>query len=144
MKVKRNSIITIILSAIAAIILLTISFLLGTCSVNAGKTDNTDNTANTVGNNSGDNRDVVAITLAPSADDNSSQNDESITYSNTKYGFEFVLPSSWLGYTIETEVWKGTAITGDKLGKVIETGETLTALSRINTNQEDFTNSFIF
>ena len=46
----------------------------------------------------------------------------SVVYKNTQYGFNFSLPKSWEGYTIETDQWKGLAI-GDSQGeKVIETG----------------------
>jgi hypothetical protein len=35
-----------------------------------------------------------------------------VTYSNTTYGFNFLLPVSWLGYSVIEETWKGTALVG--------------------------------
>ena len=40
-------------------------------------------------------------------------------YRNTQYGFSFLLPVSWKGYSIVTGKWEGLAI-GD--GKTVETG----------------------
>lgn len=36
----------------------------------------------------------------------------SITYTNRKYGFRFLLPSSWTGYSIVSGIWTGTATDG--------------------------------
>ena len=48
--------------------------------------------------------------------------DGTILYQNTQYGFDFVLPVSWQGYTIVNEEWEGTAITGPSQGKVVSQG----------------------
>jgi hypothetical protein len=53
------------------------------------------------------------------------ENNSSITYKNTKYGFDFLLPGSWTGYTIVSEKWEGLPA-GDSSGeKDIETGPML-------------------
>jgi hypothetical protein len=36
--------------------------------------------------------------------------DSSVTYTNTDYGFDFSLPTSWQGYSIIKETWQGTAL----------------------------------
>lgn len=36
--------------------------------------------------------------------------DTSITYKNTMYGFTFSLPSTWQGYSVITDTWKGAAL----------------------------------
>jgi len=51
--------------------------------------------------------------------------DGTILYQNTQYGFDFVLPVSWQGYTIVNEEWEGTAITGPSQGKVVSQGPRL-------------------
>jgi hypothetical protein len=35
----------------------------------------------------------------------------SVIYKNTDYGFNFILPTSWQGYTIIKDTWKGTPLT---------------------------------
>ncbi len=52
-----------------------------------------------------------------------SGSEDAITYSNTQYGFDFKLPASWDGYTVQTDQWQGTAITGEHQGEVVETGD---------------------
>jgi hypothetical protein len=53
-------------------------------------------------------------------------NDEaSLMYKNTQYGFRFTLPAGWQGYSIITEKWEGLAIGGTKEGQLIETGPLL-------------------
>lgn len=43
----------------------------------------------------------------------------SILYSNTQYGFNFILPKSWQGFSIITVSWNGNDVAS---GKVTETG----------------------
>lgn len=52
----------------------------------------------------------------------SSSNVDSITYSNTRYGFTFILPTSWTGYTIVNTTWQGWDSTS---GKVVQSGSML-------------------
>lgn len=46
----------------------------------------------------------------------------SITYSNTRYGFTFTLPKSWTGYKIVSTTWQGWS---SETGKVVQTGPML-------------------
>ncbi len=46
----------------------------------------------------------------------------SITYSNTRYGFTFTLPTSWTGYKIMDATWQGWS---SATGKIIQTGPML-------------------
>jgi len=46
----------------------------------------------------------------------------SITYKNTKYGFNFTLPLSWTGYSIVSGKWEGNDV---KSGAISETGAML-------------------
>ncbi|MGA2754246.1 MAG: hypothetical protein ABSE53_10785 [Terracidiphilus sp.] len=39
----------------------------------------------------------------------------SIVYRNTQYGFCFVLPASWKGYTIVSEEWRGTILSSGQV-----------------------------
>jgi hypothetical protein len=50
---------------------------------------------------------------------------DSIIYSNSEYGFDFKLPASWKGYTIQTQDWNGMAVSGDNAGNVVETGNVI-------------------
>lgn len=43
----------------------------------------------------------------------------SILYKNTQYGFSFILPKSWQGFSIVTGIWEGNNVA---LGKITETG----------------------
>lgn len=45
-----------------------------------------------------------------------------IVYKNTQYGFDFVLPSSWKGFTIVTGKWEGLSLEESTSGQVVETG----------------------
>jgi hypothetical protein len=45
-----------------------------------------------------------------------------ILYRNSDYGFVFILPESWKGYTIVSEGWEGRSIEGSTSGQVTETG----------------------
>jgi len=47
---------------------------------------------------------------------------ESIQYENTEYGFRFVLPSSWKGFTVVTDKWEGLSLEESQSGKVVATG----------------------
>jgi hypothetical protein len=67
-----------------------------------------------------DNTEVQEVTATPAP-----QIEDNITYSNTEYGFDFTLPASWEGYTIQSEDWQGTALEGENQGKVVETGKKL-------------------
>ena len=44
---------------------------------------------------------------------------------NTEYGFDFVLPNSWQGYTIVTATWAGLGTVGENAGKSVATGPDL-------------------
>ena len=46
-------------------------------------------------------------------------NSSSILYKNTQYGFNFILPKSWQGFSTIIGIWEGNDITS---GKVTETG----------------------
>jgi hypothetical protein len=50
---------------------------------------------------------------------------DAIVYRNSDFGFSFILPASWKGYTIVAENWEGRAITGPKQGQVTEQGKLL-------------------
>lgn len=56
---------------------------------------------------------------------NEDDNNGTAIYSNTEYGFDFTLPISWEGYTIQSEDWQGTALEGDQQGTVVEKGTKL-------------------
>ncbi len=46
----------------------------------------------------------------------------SVVYRNEEYGFNFSLPESWKGYTIQNDLWKGTSLTDenkDQTGSII-------------------------
>jgi len=45
-----------------------------------------------------------------------------IKYENAEYGFDFLLPENWKGYTIVYGNWQGRALEGAEAGKVVETG----------------------
>jgi len=46
----------------------------------------------------------------------------SIVYENSDYGFLFLLPDSWKGYTIVTDKWEGLATGTSQSEQVVETG----------------------
>jgi len=46
----------------------------------------------------------------------------SITYSDTQFGFTFVLPRTWQGYSIVTTDWEGAAIGGQQDGRIVQRG----------------------
>lgn len=46
----------------------------------------------------------------------------SVKYENADYGFDFLLPESWKGYTIVYGNWEGRVLEGNQAGKVVETG----------------------
>lgn len=50
---------------------------------------------------------------------------DTLVYRNSDFGFSFILPASWKGYTIVAEDWEGRAITGPKQGQVTEQGKLL-------------------
>lgn len=39
--------------------------------------------------------------------------DTSLVYTNTDYGFNFTLPTNWLGYSIVTDEWNGNPLKGN-------------------------------
>ena len=45
-----------------------------------------------------------------------------IIYKNTQYGFDFVLPDSWNGYSLITGAWEGYAPDGQQTGQTVESG----------------------
>ena len=48
-----------------------------------------------------------------------------LVYRNLQYGFCFRLPADWKGYTIVTQQWSGTMLTGPDAGKQTENGPQL-------------------
>jgi len=48
-----------------------------------------------------------------------------ILYRNSDYGFVFILPESWKGYTIVSEGWEGRSLEDSTSGQVTETGPKL-------------------
>jgi hypothetical protein len=46
-------------------------------------------------------------------------------YHNTQYGFCFLLPADWKGYTIVTETWSGTVLNTQKTTQKTESGPQL-------------------
>jgi len=48
-----------------------------------------------------------------------------ILYRNSDYGFVFILPESWKGYTIVSEGWEGRSLEGSTSGQITETGPKL-------------------
>ena len=53
------------------------------------------------------------------------QNAGEVTMYDTQYGFVFLLPESWQGYTVVESTWEGTAISGVQAGKIVESGPEL-------------------
>ncbi len=51
--------------------------------------------------------------------------ENTILYQNAEYGFDFVLPASWQGYTIIKEEWQGLGLGADNQGKVVAKGPKL-------------------
>lgn len=43
-----------------------------------------------------------------------------VVYKNTQYGFDFILPENWKGYSIANEQWKGTPL--DSTQKIAPAG----------------------
>ena len=50
------------------------------------------------------------------------QNAGQVTMYNTQYGFVFLLPQTWQGYTAEESTWEGVAVSGDMAGKMVDSG----------------------
>ncbi|WP_284646016.1 hypothetical protein [Paenibacillus silviterrae] len=50
------------------------------------------------------------------------EEDKSVQYVNTEYGFHFPLPDSWKGFAIVTDEWKGLVPGGSGGEKVVEKG----------------------
>lgn len=46
----------------------------------------------------------------------------SVTYTNSEYGFTFSLPASWRGYQIVLEKWQGNSLQSQNQGEVVEEG----------------------
>ncbi|MHB8129766.1 MAG: hypothetical protein ACYDEX_12285 [Mobilitalea sp.] len=121
MKTKRKSKREIAFSVITVIILCTASFLLGVYSMNReGKTDN--DTNNSVSSAENENNSTVPSTSTDSPSPVSTEKEDKIVYDDTMHGFQFSLPESWKGYSIQAEVWLGTAIDGENSGEVVEFG----------------------
>lgn len=51
--------------------------------------------------------DTTGVTDANKKTENSEQSD-AVIYENTEYGFRFVLPDTWEGFTVIEEKWEGT------------------------------------
>jgi len=100
-----------------------------TPSVTASLPDTSNiSTSSDTSDNSGSNstgQDATAENQPTTSNQDNSISSDSITYSNTEYGFDFTLPASWEGYTIQSEDWQGTAIDGDQQGTVVESGTKL-------------------
>jgi hypothetical protein len=47
---------------------------------------------------------------------------QTIQYQNTEYGFKFLLPASWSGYSILTDIWQGSTNNGSAGDQIIEEG----------------------
>ena len=140
MKSMRKSKREIAFSVITVIILCTASFLLWAYSMNKADNINQDTSANAISNddNSANNNDTITngsdtpaestnisnvpITPTDSPSLAITENEDSIIYSDTKHGFQFSLTENWKGYTIQAEVWQGTAIDGENVGEVVEFG----------------------
>jgi|GEM_PF-1885118 beta-lactamase regulating signal transducer with metallopeptidase domain len=58
-------------------------------------------------------------------DSEAALSDKSITYSNTDYGFELLLPSGWKGYEVMEDTWEGRDLSGKKAGEITESGAKL-------------------
>lgn len=72
---------------------------------------------------SSDNQDAAkSNSPLPSAIPQKSETNHSIIYENTQYGFNFILPESWNGYTIVTDKWEGLTIGNSQGEAVAETG----------------------
>lgn len=50
------------------------------------------------------------------------EDNNSIKYENTRYGFSFTLPKSWQGYAIITDQWEGLPVNDSQTGGKSETG----------------------
>jgi len=48
-----------------------------------------------------------------------------VLYRNSAYGFVFILPESWKGYTLVSEGWEGRSLEGSTSGQITETGPKL-------------------
>lgn len=68
-------------------------------------------------------QDQPTATTSSQSDNNNSTptttNSSSISYKNTQYGFDFILPKSWQDFSIINDIWEGNDMTS---GKVTETG----------------------
>lgn len=51
---------------------------------------------------------------------------DSVMYENAEYGFRFVLPSSWKGYSIVTEQWEGMSLEESQADKPVAVGPIIT------------------
>ncbi|MEG6523304.1 hypothetical protein [Desulfotomaculum sp. 1211_IL3151] len=51
-----------------------------------------------------------------------SEASDAIVYKNTQYGFNFPLPTSWQGFAIVNDQWKGLAPGGSQTEKTVQTG----------------------
>ncbi|BCN31919.1 hypothetical protein [Anaeromicropila herbilytica] len=147
MNEKRKTIWIIFLSVITTVILCITAYKLGVYTTRNANTkdsakgigtsnnietpvDSNDTSNGNVNKESG-NSNTATTTSNPSkisdntaqASPNTTQVKTNIIYSNTKYGFDFTLPASWEGYSVLTEDWQGTAISGDDTGKVVESGK---------------------
>ena len=62
---------------------------------------------------------IGAVTIGAYDDNNT------IVYRNTEYGFDFSLPEGWKGYSVLTGTWEGSAVEGPQSGRIVETGPML-------------------
>lgn len=86
----------------------------------SGNSSTGSTSGNSPSDNSGGDKDAV-----DGSGNSSSNNDSTILYSNTDFGFDFALPSSWKGYTILKDTWQGTALNGKNESEVTESGTKL-------------------
>jgi hypothetical protein len=56
-------------------------------------------------------------------------------YTNSQYGFSFLLPDSWKGYSIVSNTWQGLAIGGQNGEKIVETGPLISIRHPLWTSQ---------
>lgn len=98
------------------ITILSFTFLIGCSSVNKIQ----EQLGNSQGNASSSANNMQNSDRSISA--SSTVDSKLVVYINNQYGFNFLLPQSWKGYSIVTSNWKGTDI---KSGNIIETGSVI-------------------
>jgi beta-lactamase regulating signal transducer with metallopeptidase domain len=98
-----------------AITAISLILLVGCSSINSPLSPTSSSQNNTASKASNQPYNKTNTSTSSSAVTNSS----SVVYNNTQYGFDFILPKSWQGFSIITGIWEGNNVT---LGKVTKTG----------------------